>query len=136
MRTTPDLAQTAAAFETWRATRTHQTAHIPDPLRRAAVALLDRYSMAEVCRTLHLRASRLGKLQQERSLPARQPGPPSSTPTFVELTDTGVLASAAPPSTPPCRVVLERADGSRLAVWVPSSDWAKLESLCSAFLAG
>ena len=48
-----DLHKLKAQFETWRRTRTKQTA-IPDHLRSAAIALLDRYSASMICRVCRL----------------------------------------------------------------------------------
>lgn len=131
MQNAPDLNQTRAAFEAWRAGRSHRTARIPDPLRHAAVALLDHYPFADVCKALALRSTRLRKLQNELSPPTLEATAPP--PTFIELSPLPVAHQAQGPGAG-CRIVLERPDGSRLALSVPSLDWVRLDALCHGFL--
>ena len=132
MQNVPDLDNTRAAFEAWRAGRTHPTARIPDPLRQAAVALLDHYSFAEVCKALALRSTSLRKLQRELSVSTLEAA--ALPPAFIELSPLPVAHHQPQGPAPSCRIVLERPDGARLALSVPVLDWARLDALCHGFL--
>ena len=128
-----DLERVRDAFVSWRATRTRQTAPIPESLRQAALALLDRYPMAEVCLQLGLRSSRLKHFLNKSASSSK----PTSLaqPTFIQLAP-GSLAPINSPHPSPaaaCRLVLERPDGSRLSLTIPCSDWSQLDSLCRDF---
>jgi len=126
-----DLTRTRVLFEQWRATRP-KNAKIPDELWQAAVALHGRYSASQLCRELHLSAGAL-----RSRLPKTAPGTIPAVPAFVALsTDTvGWPASALPVATPvEIRLVWERADGTRLHLLLPVSQWAQAEALCADFL--
>jgi len=122
-----DLTRTRVMFEQWRATRTGR-GKIPEPLWQAAIALQDRYPVGQICRELHLCDTDLRA--RSRALQAASPSP---SPTFVALPPE---AFASPAVIPPgeIRLVWERADGTRLHVCLPASEWAQAESLCLAFL--
>lgn len=133
MTTTPSLEQTRAAFEAWRSQRSHPTARIPDALRQAAVSLLDRYSIAEVCAALELRSTRLRKLQGELSASGSQPS--SASPAFVELPAAGFpLPALSRSPEPACRLVLDRPDGSRLSLSIPAADLHHFDALLASLL--
>lgn len=59
----PDLDDVHAQFEAWR-TGARGRRSIPEPLLRAAVALLDRYTPSTICRRLRLNAARLRRARQ------------------------------------------------------------------------
>ena len=126
-----DLSRTRTMFEQWRATRTGRS-KIPDPLWQAAIALQDRYPVGQICRELHLCDTDLRA--RTRALQAASPSP---SPTFVALPPEAFASPAtATPVTAPqeIRLVWERADGTRLHLCLPASQWAQAESLCTAFL--
>lgn len=127
-----DLIRTRAMFEQWRATRTRRE-KIPDPLWQAAVALQDRYPVGQICRELRLCDADL----RARSR-TTQPVSPSSGPSFVALPPHAFASPATLTSTDSLqeeiRLVWERADGTRLHLCLPVSQWAQAESLCMAFL--
>ena len=118
-------------FEQWRSTRTGR-GKIPEPLWQAAIALQDRYPVGQICRELHLCDTDLRA--RTRALPATSQSP---SPTFVALPPE---AFASPATTTPVnapqeiRLVWERADGARLHLCLPASEWSQAESLCTAFL--
>ena len=128
--TTDELARTRTLFEQWRAVRQGRS-KIPDELWQAAAALHGRYSASHLCRELHLSAgalrSRLGKVTPDK---------PSSRPVFVPLPIDPFVGPAPAPSfaATEIRLVWERADGARLHLCLPSSQWSQAEALCRAFL--
>lgn len=139
---TADLARTRRAFETWRSSQLGRR-RIPDHLCSSAVALLDHYSLTCVARELRLSPTRLKRWRGAitHSLPADQ----QMTPTFLTLgpTDLAPAKGAGDADAPPpaCesveaegRLVFERADGSRLVLCVPTTEWASLNALCATFL--
>jgi hypothetical protein len=129
--TSDDLARTRVLFEQWRATRQGRS-KIPDELWQAVLALHGRYSASQLCHELHLSAGALRarlREQEKESLPI--------PPTFVPLprADCGGLAPSEPITTREARIrlVWERADGSRLLLSLPASQWTQAEALCTAF---
>ncbi len=137
-----DLARTRHAFELWRANRRGRT-RIPPELWDNAVSLLGRHPITHVARELHLDPTELRK----RRLAAHQPRAPDSAPApqFLEVRASGLSSETGPTLTsdpaPPCmasetavRLQIERADGHRLTLFVPSSEWLRIEALYSLFL--
>ena len=126
-----DLARTRTLFEHWRATRQGRS-KIPEELWQAALALHGRYSASQLCRELRLSAGALRTRLQEGASEKS-----SSHPTFVPVraesfgwpATTGPLVSSAE-----IRLVWERADGTRLHLCLPASQWTQAEALCTAFL--
>jgi hypothetical protein len=124
-----DLARTRTLFEQWRATRVGR-AKIPDELWQAVVALHGCYSASQLCRELRLSAGALRSRLQEGA------SEKSSHPAFVPVraepfgwpAPTVPLASAAE-----IHLVWERADGTRLHLSLPASQWTQAEALCTAF---
>lgn len=137
----PDLHGVRTEFEAWRARRISRT-RIPESLWAAALALLDRYPLTLICRELHISPTQLRK-----RCAADNPKPPQRQlpqQAFLELssralpTPTLSARSVASDSAPAltngaCRVMLERADGSRLSLTLPV-DWMRIEALCASFL--
>jgi Lon protease-like protein len=129
-----DLLKLKARFETWR--RTRQTrARIPEDLRQAASAMLDRYSASTLCRALRLHPRTLKAPLASNSAATR---PPANTATsFFSL-----LPSQPPQqqisslrrAPPDSRLVIERPDGARLTLLLPPLDPASLSALCTNFL--
>lgn len=136
----PDLDDVHAQFEAWRAgARVRRS--IPEPLLRAAVALLDRYTPSTICRRLRLNAARLGRARQAwEGTHAKATGVSGA---FVELPALGAAMAPQPPRIPldalgqgaECRVVLETAAGGRLSVELARVDAAWLEVVCRSLLA-
>lgn len=125
-----DLARTRVLFEQWRAARQGRS-KIPDELWQAVITLHGRYSASQLCHELRLSAGAL-----RSRLPKTVPAKPSSLPAFVPLraesfpwpTPTVSTASAEE-----IRLVWERADGTRLHLCLPPSQWSQAEALCTAF---
>ena len=125
-----DLAHTRTLFEQWRATRQGRS-KIPDELWQAALALHGRYSASQLCRELRLSAGAL-----RSRLPKTTPGTTRARPAFVPLSTESLNWST--PALPAVaateiRLVWERADGARLHLCLPPSQWAQAEALCTAF---
>jgi hypothetical protein len=80
---------------------------------------------------LHLSAGAL-----RSRLPKATAARPSSRPAFVPLPAARLGWSAAVPlpTTAEIRLVWERADGTRLHLSLPASQWTQAEALCTAFL--
>jgi len=100
--------------------------------RPSSVALHGRYSASQLCHELRLSAgalrSRLAETVSEK---------PSSRPAFVPVHTEACNWSA--PTVPlvsvaEIRLVWERADGTRLHLSLPASQWTQAEALCTAFL--
>ncbi len=133
-----DLSDLSAQLDAWRQSH-RKRARIPDHFYKTAVSLLDRYSVAAICRETRLRPASLRK----HSAPAR-PLKTSSKPQpkFLHLNAADLLpphaSTPAPNSTSvaeaPARLLFERADGSRLTLHFSSADPAQLEALCLTLL--
>jgi hypothetical protein len=126
-----DLTRTRLLFEQWRATRPRKS-KIPDELWQAAVALHSRYSASQLCRELRLSAGAL-----RSRLPKTTPALHAPHPAFVSLPTEplGWTVPALPTgAAAEIRLVWERADGTRLHLALPASQWTQAEALCSAFL--
>jgi len=129
-----DLVRIRNAFDSWRSSRSSRS--IPDHLWLKAVSLLDRYSLARVSRELRLNSARL----RQRQLSSFRPSlPPLPSPSFVELPSPSpplalLLPSEAVSESDSLRLLIERADGFRLTLFLPLSESDRLTSLCSLFL--
>ena len=137
-----DLARTRQAFDAWRANRRSRT-RIPPELWDQAVLLLNHHPITHVARQLRLDPTKLRK----RRLSVHQSGLPNSSPAphFLEVRAAGLNSKSGPtlisdPSAPRLtteaawRLQIERADGHRLTLSVPSSEWSHIEALYSLFL--
>jgi hypothetical protein len=126
-----DLLELKNQFETWRKTR-QTRAPIPEELRQAAVALLERYSAALICRVCRLHPHSLKKPVAPKPAAASA----RSTPAFFSLAPLAAspLAAPAQQATTNCRLQLERPDGARLILTLPAPDCTTLASLCADFL--
>lgn len=140
--TNDDLARTRQAFEAWRANRRGRT-HIPPELWDQAVSLLNHHPITHVARELRLDPTKLRK----RRLAAHRSVLPNSlqAPPFLEVPASGLNSEIGPTSTSDpgaprltteaaLRLQIERADGHRLTLSVPSSAWSHIEALYSLFL--
>jgi hypothetical protein len=128
-----DLLKLKARLETWRATRTYDRQPIPDEFRQAAVEMTERYSPSLVRHTLKLDPWRLKKLANKKSGSARHK---LQTAFFTLPPEAATLLSTppAPQDAAGCRLQLERPDGTRLTLTLPSLDFISLNRLCADFL--
>ncbi len=137
-----DLARTRQTFDAWRAKRSGRT-RIPHDLWDKAVQLLDRHRITHVARELHLDPTEL----RRRRRAAHQPLAPKNAPApqFLEVpapdlnSKTGSTRSSDPSlsrltTEAALHLQIERADGHRLTLSVPSSEWSHIEALYSSFL--
>jgi hypothetical protein len=136
-----DLERVKAEFSAWRATRSSGKERIPENLWRAAVGLLESYSLSAVSRQLKLKSNYLRKKAEAGG--GKLPSESKSKQKFLSLTARQLIANQIEPnngaelstqsSAGTCRVVLERADGSRLVLSVPI-DRLGIEALVNSFL--
>jgi hypothetical protein len=130
-----DLLELKARFETWRTNRKYVREPIPEELWNAAAGLSRRYPPSLVGRVLKIDSSRLKKLLIKRSPRTSNRKTPLATffqlPAEIALPEVG---SPLPQSTPGCRLQIERPDGSRLTLTLPSLDLVSLNRLCIDFL--
>jgi hypothetical protein len=130
-----DLLELKDRFETWRINRKYVREPIPDELRNAAAALSRRYPPSLVGRVLKLDPSRLKKLLIKR--PARRSTRKKPQTAFFQLPTEIALpeAGSSLPQRPfGCRLQIERPDGSRLTLTLPSLDLVSISRLCADFL--
>ena len=134
---TRDLNSVRTEFDNWRAVRKGKE-RIPENLWESAIRLLDYYSVNKISRELRLNPKQLQERSKSTGKIARRPR--KSKKAFLEVT-TGALVKTLPSSKSveitnasetSCRIVLERADGSRLSLNLPVN-WAAIESICSNF---
>ena len=136
-----DLARARHTFEVWRANRQRRT-RIPLELWEKAVSLLNHHPITRIARELRLDPAELRK----RRLASAQSLIPGATPAphFVEVrssdlncgTGSALKSGAAPHQLTEAalRLQIERADGNRLTLSLPSSEWSRVEALYSAFI--
>jgi hypothetical protein len=129
-----DLLELKAQFDHWRSIRPYIRQPIPEDLRRAALEMSQRYSPALVGRVLKLDPQRLKKPAPK---PARQKTSLKKPQTaFFKLPTEVILPkpdSSVVPAATGCRVLLERPDGARLTLMLPSLDLTEINRLCSDF---
>jgi hypothetical protein len=128
-----DLLKLKTRLEAWRATRRYARQPIPDEFRQAAAEMAGRYSPSLVRRVLKLDPWKVKKPATKK--PARVRNLPQ-TPFFTlppEAAFTEPGPSARPLLTADCRLLVERPDGSRLTLTLPSLDLASLRQICADF---
>jgi hypothetical protein len=130
-----DLLELRARFETWRTNRKYVREAIPDELWNAAAGLSRRYPPSLVGRVLKIDPSRLKKFLLKRSARTSTRKKPQATflqlPTGIALPEVG---SALPQSPTGSRLQIERPDGSRLTLTLPSLDLVSISRLFTDFL--
>jgi len=130
-----DLLELKARFETWRTNRKYVRQPIPDELWNAAADLCRRYPASLVGRVLKLDSSRLKKFQLKRSPRTSIRKKPQATffqlPTGIALPEVGSPLQQIPTG---WRLQIERPDGSRLTLTLPSLDLVSISRLCAEFL--
>jgi hypothetical protein len=128
----PELQQVKTAFKNFRAGRVDNAKpRLPEQLWSQAIALLEHYPFAVVCRELRVKPKylrqRAATVQQSGIEKFRLPRPAKKSRTkpqqdFLPLTarDLSVMPSQDQllSSTSACRVMIERTDGSRLQLTV------------------
>ena len=137
-----DLAHARHAFDRWRANRRGRT-RIPPELWKKAVSLLDHHPITRVARQLHLDPTEL----RNRRLAAHQLLAPDNSlaPQFLEVRASNLSSETSSPLTSKAglprlateaawRLQIDRADGHRLTLAVPSSEWPRIEALYLLFL--
>lgn len=128
-----DLLKLKARLDAWRLIRKYARQPIPDEFRQAAVEMAERYSPSLVRHTLKLDPWRLKKLANKKPGPARRK---RQTAFFTLPPEAATLLSAppAPQDAAGCRLQLERPDGARLTLTLPSLDFISINRLCADFL--
>jgi hypothetical protein len=139
------LLELQTRFKTWRANRRYIREPIPDELRNAALEMTRRYPPSLIHRLLKIDPSRLKKKPV-----AKRPAPKKNgaakhysetavsklpPPTFFKLPEVAALPidSSSPQSPTPCRLQLERPDGSRLILTFAALDASAINLLCADF---
>jgi len=128
-----ELLKLKIRLEAWRATRKYARQPIPNEFRHAAAEMTERYSPSLVRRILKLDPWRLKKPETKRS--DRVHRKPQTT--FFTLSPDIALPEPRPVATSlaaGCRLLVERPDGSRLALTLPSLDLVAITKLCADFL--
>jgi hypothetical protein len=130
-----ELLELQARFETWRTNRKYLREPIPDELWAAATDLSRHYPPSLVGRILKLDPSKLKKLLIKRSPRTSVRRKPQAA--FFQLpaeTALPEVGSKLPQCTIGCRLQVERPDGSRLTLTLPSLDLVSISRLCADFL--
>lgn len=130
-----DLLDIKNRFDSWRATRKYQREPMPGELRRDATEVCRRYPYSLIRNTLRIDPRRLlGARAKTTRVVARK----TQQTAFFKLPPANLPSQEAAVSAhnSGCRVQLERTDGSRLTLTLPSLDAAMLNSLCRDFLRG
>jgi hypothetical protein len=130
-----ELFELKARFEIWRTNRKYLREPIPDELWKAAAELSRCYPPSLVGRVLKLDPSKLKKLLIKRSTRTSVRKKPQ--PAFFQLpTEAALLevGSSLPQIPNGCRLQIERPDGSRLTLTLPSLDLVSISRLCADFL--
>jgi hypothetical protein len=161
-----ELLELQTRFETWRANRRYVRESIPDELRSAVLEMRRRYPASLIHRLLKVDPARLKKrppatrsvpkaaAPKKKPMPARPSRPdvpkrklksptpaqvaPLPQPAFFRLPTEAALPvdSSSAPTQAPCRLQLERGDGSRLTLTLPGFDASIINSLVADFLRG
>lgn len=126
-----DLLKLKAQFESWRRTR-EKKGPIPAHLRKAAIALLDEHAQTTICRVCRLHPRTL----QEPVEPKPGRKAPATTPDFFSLPPMAqpTISFSTSPTRTDCQLLLERPDGTRLTLTLPTLDADSISTLCSNFL--
>ena len=129
-----DLLKLKARLEAWRAARKYARQPIPDEFRQAASEMTRRYSPSLVRRVLKLDPWRLKKLDTKNPARARK----ASQAAFFTLPTEAAFqeppSSALQERAATCRLLIERPDGSRLTLMIPSLNLVSTIRLCADFL--
>lgn len=130
--TTPaDMLKLKARLEAWRATRTYDRQPIPEEFRQAVLEMTRRYSPSLVRRVLKLDPWRLKKLA------AKNPVPDPTQPAFFTLPPESAFPHQGESTSQPLtagHLQIERPDGARLTLRLPTLDLLSINQICAEFL--
>ena len=138
-----DLLKLKIRLDAWRKKRKYLRQPLPEDLRRVILEMCRRYPHSLIRRILKVQPSRLkspDRNRQTRSAitAARARARKQTQTAFFELPIGVSPPQAAPAAAPECaansRLVIERADGARLTIFLPGLDQASLSTLCANFL--
>jgi hypothetical protein len=126
-----DLLKLKARLEAWRTTRTYDRQPIPEQFRLSALEMTGRYSPSLVRRVLKLDPWRL------RKMAAKNPAPNLPQLAFFTLPPESAFphqeASTSPTLTTG-HLQIERPDGARLTLGLPTLDLLSINQICAEFL--
>jgi hypothetical protein len=127
-----ELLKLKDRLEAWRANRRYARQPIPDEFRQAAAEMARRYSPSLVRRILKLDPWRPKKPATKKSNRAHHK---PQTAFFTLPSEAALLlpGSSGPQDLAGCRLQIERPDGSRLTLTMPSLDLASLRQICADF---
>jgi hypothetical protein len=127
-----DLLKLKARLEAWRSTRKYACQPIPEEFRQAAAEMTERHSPSLVRRVLKLDPWQLKKPATKKSDRDRHK---PQTAFFTLPPEPALLlpGSLAPQNLTGCRLQIERPDGARLTLTLPSLDLTQINRLCSDF---
>ena len=131
-----DLLELQARFDQWRAKRKYNREPVPDQLRDAALEMTRRYPPSLLRQVSKIQ---LCRLMPKAKTNARRSKPQQPQTAFFKLQPPQASLAAeslAPQTSTAYRLQLERPDGSRLTLTLPSFDAAALHALCADFLRG
>jgi hypothetical protein len=131
-----DLLELQARFDQWRANRKYNREPVPDQLRDAALEMSRRYPSSLLRQVLKIQLCRLMPKAKTNARRSKRQQPQTA---FFKLQPPAPLPQAAPSTSrtsTDCRLQLERPDGARLSLTLPSFDAAALHALCADFLRG
>ncbi|MEW6734628.1 MAG: hypothetical protein AB1489_25110 [Acidobacteriota bacterium] len=147
-----ELEEVKRAFEKFRAGRTGKE-RIPETLWATAVGLLAYYPLNVIWRELALKPDylkmRAGLANKEHRTKSKNKSSKCLSLKASELTainngvnngvnkssDPIITAASFPHQNAGCRLIIERVDGSRLQLNLPT-DWQRIQELCNNFLRG
>lgn len=131
-----ELARVQSLFEQWRARRTTPRQRIPAELWDAAIALLNHFSLSVVARSLRVSSQQLRDRRDALLGPDTAGAAGAPQVRFVEFPAAALTATdaAAGNAEAAARLVLERPDGARLSLTLPTSRWDRVDALLSRFL--
>ena len=131
-----DLLEIQARFDQWRANRKYKREPVPDQLRDAALEMSRRYPSSLLRQVLKIQLCRLMPKAKTNARRSKRQQPQTA---FFKLQPPAVslgAESSTPQSSTASRLQLERPDGARLSLTLPSIDAAALHDLCADFLRG
>lgn len=147
--TIPDeLLTLKTRVDDWRANRKYVREPIPDELRLAVLEIIRHNPPSLIRSVLKIDPSRLKKKPPtegnapsgapSKEKPRPRPAPTNAEVAFFKLPSLAALPSdSSSTQTPaPCRLQLERPDGSRLTLTLPTSDSLTINRLVADFLRG
>jgi hypothetical protein len=132
-----DLLELKIRFDQWRANRKTRSEPIPDELRTEALEMTNHFSSSLLLKVLKVQVWHLKKrVGTKRSV--RAAAPKSSKAAFFKLPPVAQAPteSLTSQTSTAYRLQLERPDGSRLTLTLPSLDAATLNALVADFLRG